>query len=153
MTVTPKLSTFSEHTPGVIRSLVVLLCAATVVAAVDLTHKALEISAHGGAVLAHERSTLYAVGVAMVCVAWAAAVAWLRAPAIGFAAGLLVGGAVGNVLSLALWPSLAGVPNPIVSRGVAFNLADVSAGLGLVLLVPTVLVFALRNRGRLFEPV
>jgi lipoprotein signal peptidase len=137
----------------VIRSLVVLLGAATAVAAVDLTHKALEISSHGGAVLAHERSTLYAVGVAVVCVAWAAAVAWLRAPAIGFAAGLLVGGAVGNVLSLALWPSLAGVPNPIVSRGVAFNLADVSAGLGLVLLVPTVLAFALRNKGRLFEPV
>jgi hypothetical protein len=64
-----------------------------------------------------------------------------------------VGGAAGNVLSLALWPSLTGVPNPLVSHGVAFNLADVSAGLGLVLLGPAVLVFAVSNRRRLFEPV
>jgi lipoprotein signal peptidase len=137
----------------VIRSLVVLLGAAAVVAVVDLTHKAFEISAHGGAVLVHERSMLYAVGVAAVCIAWAAAVAWLRAPAIGLAAGLLVGGAVGNVVSLALWPSLAGVPNPIVSRGVAFNLADVSAGLGLALLVPAVLHFGVTQRHRLSDPV
>jgi lipoprotein signal peptidase len=137
----------------VIRSLVVLIGAAGVVTAVDLTHKALEISARGGAVVAHERSALYAVGIAAVCVAWAVAVAFLRAPAIGLAAGLLVGGAAGNVLSLALWPSLTGVPNPLVSHGVAFNLADVSAGLGLMLLGPAVLVFAVRNRRRLFEPV
>ena len=136
-----------------IRSLVVLIGAAGVVAAVDLTHKALEISERGGAVVAHERSALYAVGVAAVCVAWAAAIAFLRAPTIALPAGLLVGGAAGNVLSLALWPSLTGVPNPLVSHGVAFNLADISAGLGLLLLGPAVLVFALRNRRRLFEPV
>jgi lipoprotein signal peptidase len=137
----------------VIRSLVVLVGAATVVAAVDLTHKALEISARGGAVVAHERSAVYAVGVAAVCVAWAAAIAMLRAPAIGLAGGLLVGGAAGNALSLALWPSVAGVPNPLVSHGIAFNLADVSAGLGLVLLIPAVLVFGVRHRHRLSEPV
>ena len=135
------------------RALAVLVGAAVVVAAVDLTHKAVAISERGGAVLAHERSAVYAVGVAAICVAWAAAVAFLRAPGIALAAGLLVGGAAGNVVSLALWPSLAGVPNPLVSHGVAFNLADVSATLGLVLLVPAVVFFGIRHRDRLSEPL
>jgi lipoprotein signal peptidase len=135
------------------RVLALLIGVAAVAAAVDLIHKAVAISARGGAVFVHERPARYAVGVAAICVGWAVAVAMLRAPEIGLAAGLLVGGAAGNVLSLALWPSLTGVPNPLVSHGVAFNLADVSATLGLVLLVPAVLVFAVRNRTRLSEPV
>jgi lipoprotein signal peptidase len=130
-----------------------LIGAAAVVAVVDLTHKAVTISERGGAVLAHERSTVYAVGVAVICVAWAGAVAFLRAPGIGLAAGLLVGGAAGNVVSLALWPSLTGVPNPLVSHGVAFNVADVAATLGLLLLVPAVLLYGFRHRDRLSDPV
>jgi lipoprotein signal peptidase len=45
------------------------------------------------------------------------------------------------------------VPNPIVVDGLAFNVADVSVALGLVLLLPAMIAFAVRNRARLFEPV
>jgi lipoprotein signal peptidase len=129
----------------VIRSLVFLLGGASVVAAVDLVHKAL-----AGPVFVHERSALYAAGIVPVCLAWAVAVVFLRSPEIALAAGPLVGGAAGNALSLALWP---GVPNPLVVDGLAFNVADLGVALGLVLLLPATVSFAVRNRERLFEPV
>ena len=67
---------------------------------------------------------------------------------------MALGGAAGNLLAIALWPSLPGVPDPIVAGGIAFNLADVAVGAGfLVLLPPATLVFAVQNRQRLFEPV
>ena len=128
-----------------IRNLVLIIGAAGVVAGIDLAHKAA-----AGPVFVHERSTLYAVGIALSCGAWAVAVALLRSPSIALAAGVLVGGATGNVVSLAIWP---GVPNPLVAGGFAFNLADVSVGVGLGLLLPAMLVFTARNRDRLFEPI
>lgn len=128
-----------------IRTFVLLVAPATVVATLDLVHKA-----SAGPAFVHERSALYAVGIALACGAWATAVVLLRSPSIALAAGPLVGGAAGNVLSLAVWP---GVPNPLVVGGLAFNLADVSVGVGLLLLLPAVLVFAARNRDRLFEPL
>ena len=68
------------------------------------------------------------------------------------AGGVLVGGAIANVLSLALWP--AGVPDPLVLGVVAFNPADVFALAGGLLLVPlAVAVFAVRNRHRLRQRV
>jgi hypothetical protein len=66
---------------------------------------------------------------------------------------VVLGGAAGNLLSFALWPSLPGVPDPIVAGGLAFSLGDVAVLGGLVLLVPGALVFAVRNRARLFEPI
>jgi lipoprotein signal peptidase len=126
------------------RSFTFLAATAAGVAAIDLAYKA-----WAGPVFIHERSALYGVGIGLVCLAWAAAILLLRSPAIAVAAGPLVGGAAGNGLSLALWP---GVPNPLVVDGLAFNLADVSVGVGLLLLLPAVLVFAARNRDRLFEP-
>jgi lipoprotein signal peptidase len=129
----------------VIRSLVFLLGGASVVAAVDLVHKA-----SAGPVFVHERSALYAAGIVPVCLAWAVAVVFLRSPEIALAAGPLVGGAAGNGLSLALWP---GVPNPLVVDGLAFNVADLGVALGLVLLLPATVSFAVRNRERLFEPI
>ena len=128
-----------------IRSLVFLLGAAAVVMASDLLHKA-----SAGPVFVHERSALYALGIGFACFVWAGAVLLLRSPSIALAAGLLVGGAAGNVVSLALWP---GVPNPLVAGGVAFNFADLGVALGLALLLPAMAVFAVRNRERLFEPV
>jgi lipoprotein signal peptidase len=135
------------------RTLGLLLGAAVLVAAVDLVHEAQTISAEGGAVLTHDRSAHYTVGLAAVSLAWAGAIALTRSASISLAGGLVLGGAVGNLVSIALWPSLAGVPDPIVAGDVAFNLADVSAVIGLVLLVPAILVFAVRNRERLLKPL
>jgi lipoprotein signal peptidase len=129
----------------VLRSLALLVGGATAVAAVDLVHKAA-----AGPVFVHERSTLYALGIGVVCLAWAAGVVLLGSPSIALAAGPLVGGAAGNALSLAIWP---GVPNPILVGTVAFNVADIGVALGLVLLLVTTVSFGVRNRGRLFEPI
>ncbi len=136
-----------------IRTLALLLGAAAVVAGIDLSHKALAVSERGGAVLAHDRSAPYVTGLAAATLAWAGAIALVRSPAIALTGGLVLGGAIGNLASFALWPSLPGVPDPLVAGGIAFNLADVSAVLGLALLLPAILVFAVRNRERLFEPV
>ena len=135
------------------RTLGLLLGAAGVVAVVDLVHKAQAISAGSGAVITHERSAHYTVGLAAVSLAWAGAIALTRSASISLAGGLVLGGAVGNLVSIALWPSLPGVPDPLVAGEIAFNVADVSAVLGLVLLVPAILVFTVRNRERLFEPL
>jgi lipoprotein signal peptidase len=123
------------------------------VAVLDLAHKALAISERGGAVLAHDRSAPYVAGLAAASLAWAGAIALVRSPAIALTGGLVLGGAIGNLASFALWPSLPGVPDPLVAGSIAFNLADFSAVLGLALLLPAILVFAVRNRERLFEPV
>jgi hypothetical protein len=45
------------------------------------------------------------------------------------------------------------VPDAIVVGRVAFSLGDVAVIGGLVMLLPAALVFALRNRARLFEPI
>jgi lipoprotein signal peptidase len=65
----------------------------------------------------------------------------------------VLGGALGNLASIALWPSLAGVPDPLVADGFAFNVADVAVAVGFVLLLPAAVLFGLQNRERLFEPV
>ena len=140
-------------TPRVTRTHAVLLGAAMIVAAADLAQKQLAISERGGAVLAHDRSALYVTGVAGASIVWAWAVSLTRSSSIAFAGGVVLGGAAGNLVSIALWPSLRGVPDPIVSGSVAFNLADVAVGVGFVLLLPATGLFAYRNRERLFEPI
>jgi hypothetical protein len=129
----------------VLRSLCLLIAGATVVATIDLAHKAA-----AGPVFIHERPPVYALGIGAVCVAWAAGIVLLRSTSIALAAGPLVGGAAGNGLSLAIWP---GVPNPILVDTLAFNVADLGVALGLALLLVTTISFGVRNRARLFEPI
>ena len=70
-------------------------------------------------------------------------------------AGIACGGALGNLVSLLAWND--GVPDPFVvvgaTRGVAFNLADVFAVCGDVVLLTTVLVIGVQRRTALREVV
>jgi hypothetical protein len=127
------------------RVLALLLGAATVVAAVDLVHKAHAISERSGAVLLHDRPTRYVVAGAVLSLGWAGAVALTRSSSIAFAGGVVLGGAAGNLVSFALWPSLSGVPDPILAGGLAFSLGDVAVLVGFALLIPAVLVFRTRR--------
>ena len=76
-----------------------------------------------------------------------------RVPSLGVAvgAGIAAGGALATVAAGFVWS--AGVPDPLVGGGVAFNLADVAIALGDGMLVAAALVHAWRNRGRLRERV
>ena len=99
-----------------LRSGVALAATAALLAAVDLAHKA---SADGA--LLHPRSGGYVALVLALSASWAAAITLSRSLALATAGGIVLGGAVGNVASLAFWP---GVPNPIEVGWLAFNLAD-----------------------------
>jgi len=124
-----------------------LLATAALLSGADLAHKAL---ATGDGTLFHERGPAYVL-LAAVAVLWAGMLLAARSLTLALAGGVLLGGAAGNLLSLAFWP---GVPNPLVAGQVAFNLADVFAAAGGLLLVPAAaLVVAWRSRGRLGEPV
>jgi lipoprotein signal peptidase len=135
------------------RTVGLLLGAAAVVVALDLGQKQSAISESGGAVYLHDRPLRYVVAGAALTLGWAGAIALTRSAVIAVPGGVVLGGAAGNLLSFALWPSLPGVPDTIVAGGLAFSLGDVAVGIGLLLLVPAGLIFARRNRGRLFAPL
>jgi lipoprotein signal peptidase len=137
---------------SVIRTLGLLAGTAAAVAGLDLAQKAFSISERGSAVLVHARPTSYVAGLAVAVAVWAGAILRARSASIAVAGGVVLGGAMGNLASIALWPSLAGVPDPIVAGGVAFNVADVAVAAGFVLLLPATALFGLKNRERLFEP-
>jgi lipoprotein signal peptidase len=135
------------------RGSAILALAAAIVAGADLVHKAISHADRGAGVAVHPRSALYLIGLTAASALWAVAVVLTRSPSIAAAGGVLAGGAVGNLVSLALWPSVPGVPNPLVAGGVAFNLADLAVAAGLMLVIATTAVFATHNRERLHEPV
>jgi lipoprotein signal peptidase len=66
-------------------------------------------------------------------------------------AGIAAGGALGNLLSALIWAE--GVPDPLVSGRIAFNLADAFVLAGDALLLCGAAIFALRNRDALHRPV
>jgi lipoprotein signal peptidase len=78
------------------------------------------------------------------------AILMTRSVPMAAAGGLLLGGAAGNLLSLAFWD---GVPNPIVVSPIAFNVADafVFAGFGLVCVAS--LGLAASRRDTLGQPI
>jgi lipoprotein signal peptidase len=135
---------------GVFRRRVLLVTTAGVVAAIDLALKvAVPAEYH------HVRSPFVvaiAIGVVALLVAL---VPRLPSPAASLGAGLAAGGAVGNLVSVLAWSD--GVPDPLVVAGprygVAFNLADVFALGGDALLLSAAVVYSLRNRSRLRQPV
>jgi lipoprotein signal peptidase len=128
-----------------LRALVALFVTAASAATLDLAHKA-------GAVAPplHQRSALYVVLVLSVCLLWSALIVLTRSVAVAAAGGLVLGGAAGNVLSLAFWP---GVPNPIVVEPIAFNLADAFVIAGFCLVCAAAVAVAAANPERLREPL
>jgi lipoprotein signal peptidase len=114
-------------------------------AGLDLAHKATV-----DATYLHPRSAAYGGVVLGLAALWSAAILATCSALIALAGGVVLGGAIGNLASLALWP---GVPNPIELDPVVFNLADAFVLLGFAATAAATLVFALRNRERLREPV
>jgi lipoprotein signal peptidase len=131
------------------RRLLVIALALTF-AAVDLAHKAL-----ARADIHHARTPYVTLVMAAVIVAMVQLVPRLPSRAAAVGAGIACGGALGNLISLLAWSD--GVPDPFIvvgaTRGVAFNLADIFAVGGDVLLVGTVLVIGVQRRAALRESV
>jgi hypothetical protein len=73
--------------------------------------------------------------------------------AVSAGAGLSAGGALATTIAGVAWSGKGGVPNPLVAGDVAFNLADLAIGAGVILLIAGALLHAWTNRERLFEPV
>jgi lipoprotein signal peptidase len=127
------------------RTALALASTAIAVAAVDLGHKATV-----DATYFHSRSSGYVVFVVLGAALWAGTILATGSLSLALAGGIVAGGAIGNLASLAFWP---GVPNPLVLEPIAFNLADVFVLAGFVLTAAATLVFATRNRERLSEPI
>jgi hypothetical protein len=139
-----------ERESGV-RAASLLATVAAGVLVVDLAQTGRAIAA--GPVPAHGRSAGYVALALALCACWTLAILLTRSASIAAAGGVVLGGALGNVTALVLWPSVPGVPDPLLWRSVALSLGDVAIATGLVLVVTAATVFGLRNRDRLREPV
>ena len=128
-----------------------LAVTAAAVVVVDLAQTQWAIAA--GPVAAHPRSAGYALVALVLCACWAAAILLTSSRALAAAGGIVLGGALGNVAALVLWPAVDGVPDPLVAGGIAFSLGDVAIGVGLALVTVVAVRFASENRSRWREPV
>ena len=75
----------------------------------------------------------------------------VRSWPIALGAGLAAGGALATLVTGLAWGG--GVPDPLVSGGVAFNLADLAIAAGDALLLAGAFVHAWSNRTQLREPM
>jgi hypothetical protein len=129
----------------VLRTALALVAVATLVASVDLVYKATAETE-----FFHVRSRAYVLLVGVLLVVWAVAIVATRSAPMALAGGVVTGGGLGNLVSLAFWP---GVPDPIEFEAIAFNLADVFVIVGFALTGAAALALALRRPERLREPV
>ena len=120
--------------------------AAVLVAALDLGQKLI-----GAPALHHERSIGAVAMMALVAFGLVAVVPRIWSLPVVLGAGIAAGGALGNFVSALAWST--GVPDPLVLRNVAFNLADIFVLAGDALLLTSAAVYALRNRNRLRQAV
>ena len=127
------------------RRLLAVAVAASVLV-IDLTHEALTRTPFH-----HPRAPAALLLIAVLALAVLAAVPRAPSFALSAAGGIAAGGALGNLASALVWR--AGIPDPLVHGGYAFNLADVALVLGDAALLTTALVVAWDHRQRLREPV
>jgi lipoprotein signal peptidase len=127
----------------------VLAGTALSLACVDLVHKSLARADYH-----HARAPLTAFVIGAVIAGLVILVPRMTSNVAAVGAGIACGGALGNLVSLLAWRQ--GVPDPIVigtRTGVAFNLADLFAVFGDMLLLSAVAVHGARHRHRLRDPV
>ena len=131
---------------------VLLLAIAAWVCFWDLVVKVSEPTKSG---FYHRRGVYELAVVLAITLALAYVAPLVRSRLIVAGAGLMVGGGLGNGLSIVIFPQ--GVPNPFFishdSWAVALNLADISVALGFALATIAVLKFAADMRGELRHPI
>jgi lipoprotein signal peptidase len=127
-----------------------LVLTAVVCMTIDLVHKSVV-----PAELYHARSPFIALLLGALVAALIVIVPRLPSNAAALGAGIVCGGALGNLVSIFAWAQ--GVPDPLMivgeTRLLAFNLADVFAVVGDVLLLSAAIIHGLRQRARLRQPV
>lgn len=118
-------------------------------ASVDLVHKSLATADYH-----HSRTPFTALVIACVILALVVLVPRISSNVAAVGAGIACGGALGNLVSLLAWSQ--GVPDPLVigkTTGIAFNLADLFALSGDMLLLSAVAVHGVRHRHQLRQRV
>jgi lipoprotein signal peptidase len=105
--------------------------------------------------LYHARSPFVALILGALIAALLVVVPRLPSNAAAIGAGIVCGGALGNLVSIFAWSQ--GVPDPLMiitdTHVLAFNLADVFALIGDVLLLSAAIIHGLRKRARLRQPL
>jgi lipoprotein signal peptidase len=127
-----------------------LVLIALALASVDLTHKLVVHADYH-----HVRSRYVAFVMVAVIAGLVTLVPRVPSRAALLGAAISVGGALGNLCSLFIWGG-RGVPDPLVVRGetmgLAFNLADVFAVVGGIVMISAIVLHALRSQATLAEP-
>jgi lipoprotein signal peptidase len=125
-----------------------LIAIALVFAAIDISYKLTTPADYH-----HARSRLAALAIAGVVLGLIVFVPRVPSRVAVFGAAVAAGGALGNLVSLFVWQQ--GVPDPLVvqgaTHGIAFNLADVFAFTGDLVLLSAIVVHGVRQRERLRE--
>ena len=125
-----------------------LIAIALVFAAIDISYKLTTPADYH-----HARSRLAALAIAGVVLGLIVFVPRVPSRIAVFGAAVAAGGALGNLVSLFVWQQ--GVPDPLVvqgaTHGIAFNLADVFAFTGDLVLLSAIVVHGVRQRERLRE--
>jgi lipoprotein signal peptidase len=127
-----------------------LVSTAVVCMTIDLAYKAVV-----PAELYHPRPAFVALFLGALVAALMVVVPRLPSNASAIGAGIVCGGALGNLVSIFAWAQ--GVPDPLMivsdTHVLAFNFADVFAVVGDVLLLSAAIIHGLRQRTRLRQPV